>query len=142
MRKATILVADDEAGFLTIMTDFLEGRGYFVLKASNGSEAYRIARSRRPDLIILDISMPLMDGGEAAQKLLETADTRDIPIIFLSGLLSKENETNVNHMIGGRVMYAKPCNFEDILKRIELLLGVSAEDTAAGVKCVCSRAKE
>jgi CheY-like chemotaxis protein len=124
MRKPTILVVDDEACFLTIMEDFLEAHGYLVLKAASGSEAFRVARSRLPDLIILDISMPLMDGGEVAEKLREKPETKDIPIIFLTGLLSKDIEANKKHIVGGNIMFAKPCNFDDLLRQIERLVCV------------------
>jgi len=119
MSKAVILVVDDEPCFLTIMEDFLEGHGYSVFTASNGAEGYQIARSRRPDLIILDISMPLMDGGEVAQKLNETPETKSIPVVFLTGLLSKDIEANKNHIIGGHVMFSKPCDFGELLGHIE-----------------------
>jgi putative two-component system response regulator len=124
MSKATILVIDDETSFLTIMEDFLEGHGYSVLKAASGADGYQIARSRRPDLIILDISMPLMDGGEVAQKLRETSETKDIPVIFLTGLLSKEIEANKGHIIGGHIMFSKPCNFGELVEQIERLVCV------------------
>ena len=126
MRKATILVVDDEACFLTIMEDLLEGHGYAVLTSASGHKAYQIAREHRPDLMILDISMPLMDGGELAQKLRDTPETKDIPVIFLTGLLSKEIEANKNHIVGGHIMFAKPCDFGELLAHIERLVCVKS----------------
>lgn len=126
MEKATILVVDDERDMLTIMEDLLEARGYSAIVADNGTDAVNIARSQKPDLIILDISMPKKDGGQVAQELQDMPETRDIPVIFLTGLLSKDVEENNRHMVGGNVMFAKPCNFDELTAQIERLTAVPA----------------
>ena len=126
MSKATILLIDDETQFLTLLTDILELRGYSVIIADNGKDGYDLAASKRPDLIILDLAMPNMDGGQVAQQLRETPETEHIPIIFLTGLLSKDIEANNKHLVGGNIMFAKPCDFNDLTNQIETILATPA----------------
>ena len=125
MENATILFVDDEKDMLIIMEDLLEARGYSVITANNGVDGLSLAKSRKPDLIILDISMPDIDGGQVAQELKQSPETKDIPVIFLTGLLSKEDE-NTRHMVGGHIMFAKPCDFDALTKQIEKLLPIPA----------------
>ncbi len=126
MSKATILLIDDETQMLTLLADILEVRGYSVIAADNGVDGYNLAVSKRPDVIILDLAMPDVDGGQVAQQLRETPQTEHIPIIFLTGLLSKDIEANNKHIVGGNVMFAKPCDFDELIKQIETLLPTSA----------------
>lgn len=126
MSKATILLIDDEAQMLTLLADILEVRGYSVIAADNGIDGYNLAVSKQPDVIILDLAMPDMDGGQVAQQLRETPQTEHIPIIFLTGLLSKDIEANNKHIVGGNVMFAKPCDFDDLTNQIEKLLPTPA----------------
>jgi len=126
MSKATILLIDDEIQMLTLLADILDVRGYSVITADNGTDGYNLAISKRPDLIILDLAMPDIDGGQVAQQLRETSQTEHIPIIFLTGLLSKDIETNNKHIVGGNIMFAKPCDFGDLTNQIETLLAAPA----------------
>lgn len=127
MKKATVLFVDDEKDMLTLMADLLETRGYSVITADNGTDGLTLAKSRQPDIIILDISMPEMDGGQVAAQLKETAETKDIPVIFLTGLLSKDIEKNNRHMVGGHIMFAKPCEIDALAEQIDKLVPVSTE---------------
>ena len=126
MGKATILLIDDEKQMLTLLADILEVRGYSVITADNGIDGYDLAKSKRPDIIILDLAMPDVDGGQVAQQLRETPQTEHIPIIFLTGLLSKDIEANNKHIVGGNIMFAKPCDFDDLTNQIEALLATPA----------------
>ncbi len=126
MSKATILLIDDEMQMLTLLTDILELRGYSVITADNGTDGYNLARLKRPDVIILDLAMPDVDGGQVAQQLRETPQTEHIPIIFLTGLLSKDIEANNKHLVGGNIMFAKPCDFNDLINHIETILATLA----------------
>lgn len=125
MQKPVILVVDDEQDVLIVMQDFLEMRDYSVITASNGANACTLAKSKQPDLIILDITMPNMDGGQVAQELEDTPETQAIPIIFLTGLLSKDDEKHAGNVVGGKVMFAKPCDFNELTMQIEKMLPVS-----------------
>jgi two-component system alkaline phosphatase synthesis response regulator PhoP/two-component system response regulator VicR len=79
-----ILVADDEPYILMALTDAVEMEGYDCVTAVNGKEALQKAREERPDLIMLDIMMPYMDGFEVCRELKADPATRDIPVIMLT----------------------------------------------------------
>jgi two-component system alkaline phosphatase synthesis response regulator PhoP len=79
-----ILVCDDEPYILMALTDAVEMEGYECVTAINGKEALEKARETRPDLIMLDIMMPFMDGFEVCRELKADASTRDIPVIMLT----------------------------------------------------------
>jgi len=125
MSKSTILVIDDDKGVLTLMGELLDIRGYGVLTADTGLEGIQLAVSKRPDIVILDISMPDMDGGQVAEKLKGHSQTQNIPIIFLTGLISKDNEVGSNHVVGGNIMFAKPCDMDALVEQIEKLTPVA-----------------
>ena len=126
MSKSTILVIDDEKDVLTLMAELLDIRGYDVLTADNGADGFQIAVSERPDIVILDISMPDMDGGQVAEKLKENPQTQNIPLIFLTGLISKDSEVGSNHIVGGNIMFAKPCDIDELTEQIEKLMPTAA----------------
>ena len=79
-----ILVVDDEKYILRIVKFNLRRYGYEVLTAQNGEEALKVTFDKRPDLILLDIMMPVMDGIEVCKQLKEREDTSQIPIVFLT----------------------------------------------------------
>lgn len=113
-----ILIVDDEEDALTMLGERLENAGYFVLKASDGRQAVSIAKEANPDLIMLDIVMPEMDGIETSNVLSEDPLTKDIPVIFLTCLVKKDEEKQ-REVIGGRQFLAKPYNSEHLLKVVE-----------------------
>ena len=106
---------DDDPVTLKLLARHLTDAGYLVLKAENGSEAIAIAKTEQPDLILLDITMPGLDGGETAQELKKNPLTKYIPIIFLTGILSKAEEQATENIIGGNFFIAKPYVRETLL---------------------------
>jgi CheY-like chemotaxis protein len=82
--KKKVLVVDDELDFLSIMNFFLTLEGYLVETVSDGAEAIKSVKKDRPDLILLDVIMPIMDGYSALKELRQNNKTRDIPVIMLS----------------------------------------------------------
>jgi len=82
----TILIVDDQPDHLTMLRDILTSDGYDTLQATNGLQGLQLAQSQQPDLIVLDILMPEMDGFEVCEHLKRQADTQTIPIIFISAL--------------------------------------------------------
>jgi CheY-like chemotaxis protein len=114
-----ILIVDDEPDTLEVLGKRLEQSGYEVLKASSGPDALNVAKSEKPNLIILDIFMPEMDGGAVAQSLRADPETQSIPIIFLSCLFTKSEEAQEGHQVGENFYVAKPYNpaeFIDIIR--------------------------
>jgi len=89
--KNSILIVDDENMNLITLTHILI-REYTVFAAKNGTNAIKIAKKQLPDLILLDILMPDMDGYEVLSVLKDDENTRKIPVIFISGLVSPEDE--------------------------------------------------
>ena len=122
MDKKKILVVDDERNLLLILEKVLTAEGYSVITVNNGADAVISAKLKNPDLIILDVSMPGMDGSEVAEKLKDDSKTENIPIIFLTGLFSKEQEKKGGSMVGGNVFLAKPYDTEKLLTTVKTFL--------------------
>ena len=87
-----VLIADDERRIRELLVDTIVDVGYDVIEASNGSEALKKAFAERPDVILLDVMMPVMDGFEVLRKLKETATTKDIPVILITAMSAREGE--------------------------------------------------
>src|SRR5215210_4196298 len=125
-KSPTILVADDEPINRTLIQRRLERAGYYVLAAENGREAVSTALRALPDLIILDVMMPLMDGLTACRLIKENAATRDIPIIFLSA--RDETDVKVSGLsLGANDYISKPFKAEELLARVYVALRLKRE---------------
>ena len=123
MREKIILVIDDEEDFCRFIKKSIESKGVFqVLTATNGSEAIRLAKTQKPDIILLDIVMPGMAGTEVAEELLEDPLTAAIPIIYVTAIISKEEIRKSGGVIGGRNFIAKPIVLNELLHKIKTLL--------------------
>lgn len=125
MSNETILTVDDEDMILQIITDILSTKGYEVVTATNGKEALRKSRKCSPDLIVMDIMMPDIDGPEAVKLLKKDPATRDIPILFLSGIVLKESgKTEQEINVGGEfyTALAKPFDADELLNAVHKLL--------------------
>jgi sigma-B regulation protein RsbU (phosphoserine phosphatase) len=116
-RKKKILVVDDNRMTLKMLEKILSKSGYAVLPASNGSDAVTIAKEKRPDLLLLDIALPDIDGIQVACSLKDDPRTESIPVIFLSSLLEEEIREKTTACPGGRFL-RKPLNAEELLKEI------------------------
>lgn len=119
MEKKKVLIVDDEKDVLTVLEKRLSLAGYSVISADNGADALTLAKTHRPDLVILDIMMPGMDGGQTAYALSETPETKNIPVIFLTCLLRKEEQDKTSSVISGKYFIAKPYNPDELLKEIK-----------------------
>lgn len=89
---ATILVVDDEVDVRTLCRVNLEYEGYSVLEASDGREGFEIAKSHKPDLILLDLMMPEMDGWQVIAALKERPDTEHIPVVLLTAKTDESSQ--------------------------------------------------
>ena len=119
MEKKRILIVDDEPDVLTLLGERLSKAGYDVIKATSGKEAIETASKKLPDLIILDIAMPGVDGSEAASILREDPKTKDIPILFLTCLFTKSEEKVCGHLLGQNFFIAKPYDVTELLTEID-----------------------
>jgi len=119
-----ILVVDDEEKVVDLYKDMLSKEGFSVLTATNGKDCLRLAENEQPNLILLDVMMPGIDGGQTAQNLLGNPKTKNIPIIFLTSIVTKEEEAEQEGQIGGRQFISKFSDREDILKKVNDVLGI------------------
>jgi CheY-like chemotaxis protein len=118
-----VLVVDDDPVTLQMLEKIFLGEGYWVAKATNGKEALYIADDFLPDLIILDIMMPVMDGTEAMEYLENNPRTKNIPILCLTSLISKKEESD--NFKANRRFLAKPLEKDQLLKEAERCIGGS-----------------
>jgi DNA-binding response OmpR family regulator len=117
-----VLVTDDDPVILRLLQVNLELEGYEVLLAHHGEEAYDIALAEHPDLVILDIMMPRMDGYQTCEKLKATAETRDIPIVFLSAK-AQQSDIERGKEYGVAEYLTKPFDPSELLDVVERLVG-------------------
>jgi PAS domain S-box-containing protein len=123
--NSKILIVDDDHGLLTALQHTFEIEGYQVFTAGNGQEAIRLVHSEQPDLLILDVMMPQMDGFQVCEQLKADEQTRDIPVVFLSAagqVLSKTRAFSV----GGIDYITKPFQIKEMLARVKTHLTLRA----------------
>ena len=113
----TVLIVDDVDANVLLLKLLISKAGYKTLSAYNGKDALEIAKKDKPDLILLDIMMPIMDGHEVARQLKEMPDMAEIPVIFLSALNSTEDIVQ-GFKLGAADYISKPFNKDELLTRI------------------------
>jgi two-component system alkaline phosphatase synthesis response regulator PhoP len=122
-RKAKILLVDDDADFVESTRMVLESKQYEIITAVNGDEALRKARVEKPDLILLDIIMPVEDGFTAAEQLKEDEELNTIPVLLLTSYASKGAGSSIPRIRGMEVEYEeyidKPVSPQDLLAIVE-----------------------
>ena len=125
MSSPKILVVDDQAINVQLLKRKLERAGLGVMTASNGLEALEKVREQTPDLILLDLMMPDMDGMEVCQRLQERSDTRSIPVIFVTAHTTKESK--LEGLAVGAVDYiTKPIDLDETVARVQTQLRFAA----------------
>lgn len=122
--QRTIMVVDDNPDIITIVKTILEGKGYHVLSASSGQELLSLLTDRKPDLIILDIMMPEMDGLEVLGRLKAVAETASVPVILLTAKVQYEDVLG-GYKLGADYYITKPFTSTQLVNGINLLLGES-----------------
>lgn len=115
--RRKILIVDDSPINLILLQRILSRGGYRVIQAKDGEEAVQMAGAEQPDLIILDVVMPRVDGLEAACRLKDQSSTRSIPIIFTSATV-KTIPRRAKKMIPGSTFLPKPIDRRALLKEI------------------------
>ena len=121
---ASILIIEDNASNMTLARFLLESAGHAVLSAVDAEAGLTLARDRRPDLILMDIQLPGMDGLEATSLLKGDAATRDIPVLALTALAMKGDEERIR-AAGCDGYIAKPLRYESFLSTIASRLAQS-----------------
>ena len=119
-----ILVVDDEADIRGLLKKKLEQNNYSVETAANGQEAVSISQRTQPDLVLLDIAMPVMDGYQTCQKLRETRSTKDIPVLFLTSKdLDPKSISEHYNDLGACGYLPKPSTVEELLSKVKEIIG-------------------
>ncbi len=118
----TILVVDDEPEIVTILEEQLKELGYHVLTAKDGLIGLEIARKERPDLMILDLMLPKLDGMRVLGLLKNDARYSSIPIIIFSARVQKE-DTHLGEEMGASAYITKPFEGQAIFKKVNELIG-------------------
>lgn len=118
----TIMVVDDNPDIITIVRTILEAKGYSVLSAYSGPELLSLLEGQKPDLIVLDIMMPQMDGLEVLTRLKGAAETSAIPVILLTAKVQYEDVLG-GYKLGADYYITKPFTSTQLLNGINLLLG-------------------
>jgi len=119
--KQTILVVDDETDLLDLIEYNLKKEGFKVLKAENGEEGIAVAKEHNPDLMLLDIMMPKMDGMEAVEQIRKDDELKNIPIIFLTARSDEKTEVEGLNK-GGDDFITKPISTTKLISRIKAVL--------------------
>jgi two-component system, cell cycle response regulator DivK len=123
--KRVLLVEDNEDN-RTVYRTILEHFGYGVIEARNGEDGVRMAREEHPDLILMDISIPVIDGWEATKILKGDDKTRNIPIIALTAHALATDRTKASE-VGCDGYLAKPCEPRRVVAEVEKFIGSGRE---------------
>jgi two-component system cell cycle response regulator DivK len=113
----TILIVEDEPKNLILFRDLLRVSGYNTIEATDGKQCLELARSKKPDLILMDIQIPEINGLEATQTLKGDTATRDVPIIALTALAMKGDKEKITKA-GCDGYLAKPVDIKELLKLV------------------------
>jgi two-component system alkaline phosphatase synthesis response regulator PhoP len=122
MSKGKILVVDDEVYLLQILDFSLGAEGYEVVTAEDGEQALQKAKSEQPDLIVLDIMMPKVDGYEACRKLKQDPSMKDVPVILLTAK-GRDIDRKLGLEVGADDYITKPFSPNKLLEKIGSFLG-------------------
>jgi DNA-binding response OmpR family regulator len=120
-RRQKILVIDDEPEITDIIETFLESAGYEVKSENTSMVGIERAKSFLPDLVLLDIMMPFMDGYEICSDLKKCENTKDVPVVFLTGKDARSDEGR-SFRVGGVLYIKKPFSCERLLDIVRMVL--------------------
>ena len=122
---ARVLAADDDEQVLAVLSAILGSAGHTVLLARSGEECVRVAQSELPDIILLDVNMPGMDGFATAEALAGRGETRNIPIVMVTGLI--DGKDRVRALKAGAVDFlSKPFQPDELVAKVQSLARLKA----------------
>lgn len=118
--KKKVLIIDDERSFTGLLrTNLDRGGAYEVLEENDSRKALEVARAFKPDIILLDVVMPNMDGGQVLAALQADKDLKQTPVIFLTATISRQGLDARGHKIANFPFLAKPFDLKDLEKLIK-----------------------
>ncbi len=115
--QPAVLVVDDEPTIRTLIAAALHARGYRVFQAADGIQAIDIATTYRPDLILLDVALPLLSGHEVCRRLRQSPATASTPVLLLSGIASPAG-AELARSLGAQGLVPKPFAPADLIRRV------------------------
>jgi len=121
MALAKVLVVDDDQVIQQLLEVNLELEGYDVKRASNGDEALKLVRSFKPDVVLLDVMMPKLDGREVCRRIKGDPTTADVPVIFLSAR-AQDMDVNSGLELGASAYVTKPFDPVELLETVQRVL--------------------
>ncbi|HTY44749.1 MAG TPA: response regulator [Patescibacteria group bacterium] len=121
-KKKKILIVDDEVDSVHFLEKILRRKNYEVISTTKGAEAEALAKKHLPDIAILDIVMPDMEGSEVAAALRQHPAMASIPIILLSGMVVRKEEQSLKDVPGKQYVLAKPVTSPEIIEVVEKAL--------------------
>lgn len=116
--EINILIVEDNTTNMRVLMDFLSEEGYNFLVAQDGSKGVKVALRKKPDLILLDINLPELNGYEVCRQIRNSEDAKNIPIVFMSALSKKETE-HLALEAGGDDYLPKPFQKEEVLAMVK-----------------------
>ncbi len=119
--KRRVLIVDDDLAIVKVLRDRFEMEGFEVLTANDGVQGVEVARSEKPDVIIMDITMPNMDGLTAARLIRQDPETAHIPIIMLTAR-GQESDERAGYEVGASRYFTKPFSPRQLVKEVQSLL--------------------
>jgi two-component system response regulator MtrA len=119
--RSLVLIADDDADILSLVRAVLERSGHEVVAASDGAEALASVRARKPDLVVLDIAMPEVDGLEVLRRLRADPTTSELPVVLLSAR-AQEADVERGFAIGASAYLKKPFSPRELSEHVAELL--------------------
>jgi len=128
VRREKLLVVDDEKDFVGFISERLEAKGFDILKAFDGKEGLGMARTQKPDLIILDVAMPEMNGYDVCRRLKADRNYKSIPIIMLTAKF-QPNDILFGKEMGSDAYLTKPLELELLLNTVNALLSSQKRKT-------------
>ena len=132
MAKGKLLVIDDEKDFVEMLSERLEAKGFDIVKAFNGKEGIEKAHSEKPDLVILDVIMPEMDGYSVCRKLKLEGDFKKTPVIMLTAKF-QPNDVEFGKKMGADAYFTKPLELDALLHKVNALLRMKSKKTRRGL---------
>lgn len=152
MKKPTILIVEDSPTNIQVLGRVLKNEGYELAIATDGKEGLQVAMNIQPDLILLDIMMPVMDGIESCKRLKKYEQTKDIPIIFLTAR-GNADDIIAGFKIGAVDYITKPFNSHELLARVnthitlqqtikKLRRALDEVKTLKGLLPICAKCKK
>ncbi len=125
-KRAKVLLVDDDPDFVQATKTVLESKSYEVIVAKEGEEGLRKAKTEKPDLILLDVIMPLKDGFTVAEQLKKDPQLKEIPVLMLTSFAQRKGETSISQtqgmMLEAEDYIDKPVTPQELLKRVAKFL--------------------